>query len=123
MHSWTRSHALLIQHSHHHIFWSLPVFCFLAFTCTFNCMHLFPVKIYLGSIPYFLYFIVPFSPSFPRLHCLLSDTATEAKDGRHSSRSSRSQASPLIVEPSTHLRASHGKCNYIKKQIIQPIVF
>ncbi|XP_030274326.1 centrosomal protein POC5 isoform X1 [Sparus aurata] len=38
-----------------------------------------------------------------------ADTATEAKDGRHSSRSSRSQASPLIVEPSTHLRASHAE--------------
>ncbi|XP_022611935.1 centrosomal protein POC5 isoform X2 [Seriola dumerili] len=37
-----------------------------------------------------------------------ADAATEAKDGRHSSRSVRSsQASPLIVEPTTHSRASH----------------
>ncbi|KAK5871360.1 hypothetical protein PBY51_004245 [Eleginops maclovinus] len=36
-----------------------------------------------------------------------ADAATEAKDGRHSSRSVRStQVSPLIVEPSTHSRAS-----------------
>lgn len=34
----------------------------------------------------------------------------EAKDGRHSSRSIRSsQASPLIIEPSTHSRASHAE--------------
>ncbi|XP_056141619.1 centrosomal protein POC5 [Lampris incognitus] len=35
-------------------------------------------------------------------------SAPEAEDGRHSSRSARSsQASPLIVEPHTHYRASH----------------
>ncbi|XP_070760392.1 centrosomal protein POC5 [Enoplosus armatus] len=39
-----------------------------------------------------------------------ADIATEAKDGRHSSRSVRlSQVSPLIVEPSTHLRPSHAE--------------
>ncbi|XP_051279635.1 centrosomal protein POC5 isoform X1 [Dicentrarchus labrax] len=38
-----------------------------------------------------------------------ADTATEAQDGRHSSRSMRSQATPLIVEPSTYLRASHAE--------------
>ncbi|XP_035515163.1 centrosomal protein POC5 [Morone saxatilis] len=38
-----------------------------------------------------------------------ADTATEAQDGRHSSRSMRSQASPLIVEPSAYLRASHAE--------------
>ncbi|XP_074494300.1 centrosomal protein POC5 isoform X1 [Sebastes fasciatus] len=39
-----------------------------------------------------------------------ADTATEAKDGRHSSRSLRSsQVSPLIVEPSTRSRASHAE--------------
>ncbi|KAM6944980.1 centrosomal protein POC5 [Lycodopsis pacificus] len=39
-----------------------------------------------------------------------ADTATEAKDGRPSSRSVRSsQVSPLIVEPSTRLRASHAE--------------
>ncbi|XP_078808395.1 centrosomal protein POC5 isoform X3 [Oryzias latipes] len=38
---------------------------------------------------------------------LSGDSATEAKDGRHSSRSVRSShASPLIVEPSTRSRAS-----------------
>ncbi|XP_041856623.1 centrosomal protein POC5 isoform X2 [Melanotaenia boesemani] len=40
----------------------------------------------------------------------LQDPAKEAKDGRHSSRSIRSsQASPLVVEPSTHLKASQGR--------------
>ncbi|XP_026178405.1 centrosomal protein POC5 [Mastacembelus armatus] len=39
-----------------------------------------------------------------------ADATTEAEDGRHSSRSGRSsQASPVIVEPSTHSRASHAK--------------
>ncbi|XP_054467162.1 centrosomal protein POC5 isoform X2 [Anoplopoma fimbria] len=39
-----------------------------------------------------------------------ADTATEAKDGRHSSRSVRSsQVSPLIFEPSTRSRASHAE--------------
>nr|XP_033474670.1 centrosomal protein POC5 isoform X1 [Epinephelus lanceolatus]XP_033474671.1 centrosomal protein POC5 isoform X1 [Epinephelus lanceolatus] len=37
-----------------------------------------------------------------------SYAATEARDGRHSSRSVRSsQVSPLIIEPPTHSRASH----------------
>ncbi|XP_068461314.1 centrosomal protein POC5 isoform X1 [Clinocottus analis] len=40
----------------------------------------------------------------------LADTATEAKDGRHSSRSVRSsQVSPLIVEPSIRLKAPHAE--------------
>ncbi|KAM3611424.1 uncharacterized protein V6R79_018381 [Siganus canaliculatus] len=38
-----------------------------------------------------------------------ADSATDAEDGRHSSRSLRSQASPLIVEPSTQSRASRAK--------------
>ncbi|XP_040899232.1 centrosomal protein POC5 [Toxotes jaculatrix] len=39
-----------------------------------------------------------------------ADTVTEAKDGRHSSRSVRSsQASPVIVEPPTHSRAFHAE--------------
>ncbi|XP_056275773.1 centrosomal protein POC5 isoform X2 [Pseudoliparis swirei] len=39
-----------------------------------------------------------------------ADAATEAKDGRHSSRTVRaSQVSPLIVEPSARLRASHAE--------------
>uniref|UniRef100_UPI0037E92415 centrosomal protein POC5 n=1 Tax=Semicossyphus pulcher TaxID=241346 RepID=UPI0037E92415 len=39
-----------------------------------------------------------------------ADTATKAKDGRPSSRSVRlSPLSPLIVEPSTHSRASHAE--------------
>ncbi|XP_038560210.1 centrosomal protein POC5 isoform X3 [Micropterus salmoides] len=46
-----------------------------------------------------------------------ADTATEAKDGRHSSRSVRlSQASPLIIEPSIHSRASHGKAEEIARR-------
>nr|XP_046242909.1 centrosomal protein POC5 isoform X2 [Scatophagus argus] len=36
-------------------------------------------------------------------------TDVTVKDGRHSSRSLTSQASPLIVEPSTHSRASHAE--------------
>ncbi|XP_026198083.1 centrosomal protein POC5 [Anabas testudineus] len=40
----------------------------------------------------------------------LADTATEAEDGRHSSRSERlSQVSPLIVEPPTHSKDSHAE--------------
>ncbi|XP_071338843.1 centrosomal protein POC5 [Trachinotus anak] len=39
-----------------------------------------------------------------------ADAATEAKDGRHYNRNVRSsQASPLIVEPTTHSRASHAQ--------------
>ncbi|XP_059192546.1 centrosomal protein POC5 [Centropristis striata] len=39
-----------------------------------------------------------------------AETATEAQDGRHSSRSVRStQVSPFIVEPSTHPRACHAQ--------------
>ncbi|XP_050931221.1 centrosomal protein POC5 isoform X2 [Lates calcarifer] len=39
-----------------------------------------------------------------------ADTATEARDGRHSSRSVRSPLpSPLIIEPATHSRASHAE--------------
>ncbi|XP_031164572.1 centrosomal protein POC5 isoform X1 [Sander lucioperca] len=38
-----------------------------------------------------------------------ADTATEAKDGRHSNSSVRSQVSPLLVEPSTRSRASHAE--------------
>lgn len=55
---------------------------------------------------------------FLSLPCLLSDTATQATDGRHSSRSVRStQVSPLIVEPSTHSSASQGKFNKITKTV------
>ncbi|KAM9360085.1 centrosomal protein POC5 [Symphorus nematophorus] len=38
-----------------------------------------------------------------------AESATEAKDGRHSSRSFRSQASPVIVEPATQSRASRAE--------------
>ncbi|GLD68034.1 centrosomal protein POC5 [Lates japonicus] len=39
-----------------------------------------------------------------------ADTATEARDGRHSSRSVRSPLpSPLIIEPATHSRTSHAE--------------
>ncbi|XP_068594844.1 centrosomal protein POC5 [Brachionichthys hirsutus] len=37
------------------------------------------------------------------------DNATVSKDGLHSRRTMASQASPLIVEPSTHARASHAE--------------
>lgn len=66
----------------------------------------------LTPISLFMYFPLCLSLwlFFSHLSCILSDTATEAKDGRHSSRSVRlSQASPLIIEPSIHSRASHGK--------------
>ncbi|XP_028271006.1 centrosomal protein POC5 isoform X2 [Parambassis ranga] len=39
----------------------------------------------------------------------LPDPAAGAEDGRHSSMSMRSRASPLIVEPSTHSRASDAE--------------